>query len=89
MLNTYLVAQFNLFFIIYDIYQLLIGHPEGKMTPMLTVFFTYLGFAYFSFFGGVSTLFGILSRVVLFLMIVVTVLTGLTCAGFMTRWWWW
>ncbi len=85
-LNTYLIAQFNLFFAINDI--IISIHYYGSLTPMLVCFFCYIGFAYYQFFPGKSAFIDILKKIVLFGVIVVMVLTSLTFSGLMTRWWW-
>lgn len=40
-LNTYLVAQFIVFYLLYMIFFVLTGVWRGNLTPMLTLFFTY------------------------------------------------
>jgi hypothetical protein len=86
-LNIYLVAQFNLFFIVYGIIRLIVRSSSASMTPMLIAFFTYMSFGYFQFFGRKNSVKAILSRILLILMIMITVLTTLSFTGVMTAWW--
>lgn len=86
-LNTYLVAQFNIVIIFQILYTILTGVWLGKVTYMLILFFTYFGFAYWQFFGRLHSAVQAVMRITMYLAIVLTLITGLTLAGFMTPWW--
>ncbi|RYD58013.1 MAG: DUF3667 domain-containing protein [Sphingobacteriales bacterium] len=87
-LNVYLVAQFNIFFIISIILSSLTGIIQGSMTPMITAFILYLSFAYYQFFPRERSIRFYITRVLLFIAITFTFLNGLTFTGAMSRWWW-
>ena len=84
-MNTYLIAQFNLFLII-EYVLVIMNVLHGSLTPIFIVFFSYIGFAYFQFFQSKMTGMLIAKRVLMFIMIIFTMLTGLSLT-FMTPWW--
>lgn len=86
-LNIYLIAQFNLFFIVNTILQITKIYTSPKVTAMLVCFMVYIAFAYAQFFKSKVTTKRIIKNVGMFLFIVFTLLTGLTLLGFMTPWW--
>jgi hypothetical protein len=88
-LNIYLMAQFNVFFIIYQLVMVSNGFRNGSMTPMLVAFILYVSFAYYQFFPRRPGAMFILSRFLLGFAVAITFLSGLTFTGVMTRWWWW
>ena len=85
-LNTYLIAQMNMFLVLYYLVMVLFQFYMN-LTPMFVVFFIYFGFAYFTFFNQRFTVFNLIRKIIMFLFIIITYLTGLTAAGFMTPWW--
>ena len=86
-LNTYLIAQFNLIFILYVGAQAMHWYNSPNVTPVLLAFLAYVTFAYVQFFkrkmGGMR----IVRNVLMFLFIALTLITGLSVFGFMTPWW--
>jgi len=87
-MNTYLIAQFNVFLAAYYLLFIFTGFITPSLTPILTVFFCYTGIAYYQFFQSRMSFGSVLKRILMFIAIVLTLLTGLTLTGFMTRWWW-
>ena len=88
-LNIYIIAQFNLFFIINTLLHVLGIYTSGKVTPMLICFISYLVFTYSQFFRSKFSLKRLLKNTAMILLIVFTLITGLSVVGFMTKWWWW
>lgn len=86
-LNVYLIAQFNLFFIINTLLQALNVYRSPKVTPMLICFMGYLAFAYTQFFKCKRSWKGLLKTLIMYVVISYTLITGLTVIGFMTPWW--
>ena len=87
-MNVYLMAQFNVFFIASKLITLFTGWESNKVTIQLVCFVAYLSFAYWQFFPRRRGFLHILNRISLFVIISLTLLTGLTLTGFMTRFWW-
>jgi hypothetical protein len=88
-MNVYLIAQFNLFFIATKLIELSTHMFIRKVTPMLVCFIAYLVFAYLQFFPIRKGFIPALARILMFLLIAFTIINGLTFAGFMTKYWWW
>lgn len=86
-LNTYIIAQFNLFFIINNLLLAFGIYTSGSVTPILLCFMGYLIFAYHQFYPQKATLKGALKNTTMFIMIALTLITGLSITGFMTPWW--
>jgi hypothetical protein len=86
-LNTYLVSQFNLFFILEEIICMLMGKASTSLVPMLAVFFFYSIWGYSRFFTKGGSISAIIKRVVMYICLVFIVITGISLAGFMTPWW--
>lgn len=87
-LNTYIVAQFNLFFIAYDIYLLISGKVSGIYTYIIIAFMAYMVFTYYQFFytarPGTAQFF---IHLLMYVLIALTIVTGLSLTGFMSPWW--
>lgn len=88
-LNIYIIAQFNFFFIINTLLRALGIYNSGKVTLMLICFMTYLVFTYTQFFKSRFSFKRLLKNIGMFVLVALTLLTGLSVIGFMTRWWWW
>jgi len=86
-LNIYLIAQFNIFFIVDNLLKISGVYRSGSVTPMLLCFLGYLVFAYLQFFPGEVTFKRAVKNTLMFILLSLTLLTGLTVCGFMTPWW--
>ncbi|MCD6012321.1 MAG: hypothetical protein K0Q79_2183 [Flavipsychrobacter sp.] len=86
-LNTYLVAQFNLFFIIHNLLRLSGMYHSNSVTPLLICFISYFSFAHIQFFWDKRSLKRTIKNVLLIVLMSFTLMTGLTLTGFMTPWW--
>lgn len=86
-LNTYLIAQYIIILTLYRLLNITTGIEFRKVTVLLTIFFIYFGFAYWQFFGKVTNARGLVNRVLLYIMIILTVMTGLTITGGMSPFW--
>jgi hypothetical protein len=86
-LNTYLIAQFNMIYLLYLALIVQTGLWHGNATPMLTLFFTYFVFGYQQFFGRSKSVLQWAARLAMYIAIIFTLLTGLVVIGFMTPWW--
>ena len=86
-LNIYLIAQFNIFYMLFSAALLLHWYDSGNLTPVIVLFLTYITFAYVQFFNRPFSLARLLNNIVMFLFIAFTLLNGLVVTGFMTPWW--
>lgn len=86
-INTYLIAQFNLFFIIFSIAKLMHWYSFRNVTPMIILFLGYTTFAYLQLFKRKFSISRIFLNTTMFLLIALTLITGLSITGFMTPWW--
>ena len=88
-LNIYIIAQFNFFFIINTTLGVLGIYTSPNVTPMLICFIAYLVFTYLQFFKSKFTFKRLVRNTAMILLIVFTLINGLSIMGFMTKWWWW
>lgn len=86
-LNIYLIAQFNIFYMLFNLAVLLHFYNSGNVTPVIVFFLAYIVFAYRQFFNPASTVSGVFNNILMFLCITFTLLNGLVLTGFMTPWW--
>lgn len=86
-LNTYLIAQFNVFFIIRSITGIVTNNPSHSVTLLIIVFMGYMVFAYLQFFKNKTSLANVLTNTTMFILIALTLITCLSITGFMTPWW--
>lgn len=85
-MNTYLIAQLNLLLIIDYTLVAVTGKLYGSLIPLFVIFFSYSGITYPQFFQAKMTAGKVLKQVFMFIMIVFTLLTGLSLT-FMVPWW--
>ncbi|WP_276132110.1 DUF3667 domain-containing protein [Polluticoccus soli] len=85
-LNTYLVSQFIVLLIAYKLLIAATDLHTQKVTVILVLFFAYFVYAYTQFFGVHRSLKTLPVRFLMFAGIALTLLMGLTVAGFMTPW---
>ena len=86
-LNIYLIAQFNIFYILFRLAIVVHWYNSGNLTPVIVLFLGYITFAYMQFFARPFSLVRLLNNIMMFLCIAFTLLNGLVLAGFMTPWW--
>jgi hypothetical protein len=86
-LNLYVVAQLNLFFILSRLIYLFTGFMFQKATPMLACFIFYMALTYTAFFPNGKNVWTTVQRALMYILIIPTFLTGLSLAGFITQWW--
>jgi len=86
-LNTYLVAQFNVFYIIQYSSGLLTGVHTGSTVPLIVAFVVYLAYAYVQFFRRKISVARVVKNTIMMLLIAFTLLNGLMFTGFMTPYW--
>jgi hypothetical protein len=87
-LNIYLIAQFNIAYILFRLAKMWHWYDSGNVTPVIILFLAYITFAYAQFYNRPVSLGRVLNNIVMFLCIAFTLLNGLMLTGFMTPWWW-
>ncbi len=88
-MNTYLVAQFNLFYILNSLIVISTHKHIHTVTPTILAFMGYVTFAYLQFFNHKFSFGRLFKNIAMFLLIAFTLVNCLSFTGFMTKWWWW
>jgi hypothetical protein len=83
LLETFIVAQFNIVLIVIHISNYFYGN--SSFTPYFFLYFSYIGFTYAQFYVNVKREF-LLIVVCIFIQVMLYI-TGLSLAGIMTKWW--
>jgi hypothetical protein len=85
--NTYLIAQFNVILILFDMARIMQWYTSPKLTPMIILFIGYMVFTSRQFFKHKFSVVRISLNTAMYLCNAFTFMTGLVFAGFMTPWW--